>query len=130
MPPKGITAEPSPRIAAFLESIRRMRTYLGGWVSVRDRWLRSFELSLIVIWALWAGRQYLDFTPTIWPAGGEFSMVVQSHFVWELLTRCGTCFFWNGSINGGYPAFAELHGAPLNPIVALTSLQFGAINWR
>jgi len=87
-----------------------------------------WEWLLIIAWAIWIGRNYLDPNPRVWPWGAEFPMVVSPNYIWTLLSRCGDCVFWNGMINGGYPAFAELHGAPLHPITILTTLLQGPIN--
>ena len=105
---------------------------LISWMKIKflareSLWL-AVELNLIVFWALWVGRDFLNFDPGVWPAGGEFPMVTQSHYIWTLLRECGTCIFWNGFQNGGAPAFVELHGAPLNPIVIITTLAAGVIN--
>lgn len=101
-------------------------------VSLREK-LRNlspfvWEWSLIIAWAVWIGRNYLDPNPRMWPWGAEFPMVVLPNYIWTLLTRCGDCVLWNGFINGGYPSFAELHGAPLHPITILTTLLQGPIN--
>ena len=63
---------------------------------------------LIALWAAWVGREYLNFDPTIWPAGRELGLVIRTHYIWTLLPRCGDCILWNGFFNGGGPAFAEL----------------------
>ena len=86
------------------------------------------ELVLISLWALWVGRKYLNFDPTSWPTGRELGLVIRTHYIWTLLPRCGTCMLWNGSINGGGPAFAEIQGAILHPLVILTTLLWGVIN--
>lgn len=86
------------------------------------------EWALIIGWAVWVGRNYLDANPRMWPWGAEFPMVVLPNYIWTLLSRCGDCVFWNGYINGGYPAFAELHGAPLHPLTIITTLLQGPIN--
>jgi hypothetical protein len=86
------------------------------------------ELTLVVMFAVWVGRNYLDFDPRQVPFGREFMMVIQSHNLWEVAKSCGWCALWNGSTSGGYPATAELFGAPLHPIVALTTLIWGVIN--
>jgi hypothetical protein len=83
---------------------------------------------LIVGWALWVGRGYLDFNPLAYPNGGDFPLQVYSHFGWYSLRECGTCVFWNGVINGGQPTFAEVQGASLHPLIILTTLLWGAIN--
>ncbi len=86
------------------------------------------ELALIGLWALWVGRAYLDFDPQVWPTGRELGMVIRTHYIWTLLPRCGDCMLWNGFINGGAPAFAELQGAVLHPLVIVATLIWGGIN--
>jgi hypothetical protein len=94
----------------------------------RVKWLSLLEAALIVGWAFWVGRQYLNFSLTSWIRGDEISMVTTSHFVWTLLPKCGACVMWNGFINGGAPAFAELMGSVLHPLTILTTLIWGVIN--
>ena len=91
-------------------------------------WLTLLEIALIAAWALWVGRNLLNFDRTMMLTGREFGMSIQSHFVWQWFSRCNLCVFWDGSINGGAPAFTELQGAVLHPVVVVTSLLFGAIN--
>ena len=86
------------------------------------------ELLVIGLWALWVGRAYLNFDPTVWPSGRELGMVIRTHYIWTLLPRCGDCILWNGFINGGAPAFAELQGAVLHPLVILATVIWGGIN--
>ena len=86
------------------------------------------ELVFIVLWGLWVGKAYLNFDPTVWPTGRELGMVIRTHYVWTLLPRCGDCVMWNGFVNGGAPAFAELQGAVLHPLVIVATLFFGGIN--
>ncbi len=101
----------------------------GVWKKVKTwRWGLILEFLLIIVWACFVGRDYLNFQTTYYVGGGEVEMSSQSHYFWNNLLRCGTCVFWNGSINGGNPAFVELHGAPLHPLVALPTLLFGGIN--
>lgn len=97
-------------------------------VASRVRWGTLAELGLIVLWATWVGRAYLNLDPNVWPIGGDFPLTIQPHFVWRLLPKCGACIFWNGLFNGGMPFFAELHGAVLHPLVVITTLVWGAIN--
>ncbi len=92
------------------------------------RWSTWIELALIGLWTIWVGRDLLNFDRTLLPTGREFGMSIQSHFVWQWLGRCNLCVLWDGSINGGAPAFTELHGAVLHPVVVITSVLFGAIN--
>jgi hypothetical protein len=101
----------------------------------RTRADRFLELCLVGLWALWVGREYLDFDARVWPGFSvsvgtinEFSSSIQPHFVWSRLTQCGACMLWNGAVNGGAPALADLYGATLHPVVIVTTLLFGAIN--
>ena len=86
------------------------------------------EILLIILWALWVGRSYLNFDPKLWPLGREFGLAVHSHYIWQDLFECGTCIFWNGSIRGGAPAFAELQGSVLHPFVIVSTLLYGVVN--
>lgn len=96
--------------------------------STRTTLLSTAEVVFIFAWAVFFAREYLDFSTNIWPLGREFGMAIQTHYIWTLLPACGDCFLWNGFINGGSPAFAELHGAVLHPLVALPALVWGVIN--
>ncbi len=71
---------------------------------------------------------YLDFRPNYFPVGYEFNLVTVSHYIWNFLPECGSCVLWNGLLNGGMPAFAELHGAVLHPLVIISTLLWGVIN--
>jgi hypothetical protein len=86
------------------------------------------ELLIIGLWAVWVGRDYLNFDPRLWPTGRELGLVIRTHYIWTLLPRCGDCILWNGFFNGGGPAFAELQGAVLHPLVILTTLLWGLVN--
>lgn len=86
------------------------------------------ELILIGIWALFVGREYLDFNRYMWPVGREFGIQVVSHNFWNQLRECGVCALWNGSINGGSPALADPFGSTLHPLVMITTLLFGIVN--
>jgi hypothetical protein len=87
-----------------------------------------FELLLIGLWAAWVGREYLNFDPTVIPAGNEFSSAIQTHHLWTRFQDCGWCALWNGSIRGGYPALADVHGSMLHPLVVITTLIWGVVN--
>lgn len=91
-------------------------------------WGPWLEVALILAWSLWTGRAYLDLLMYVRPLGADFPHQIMSHFAWEMLPQCGACMLWNGSMNGGSPAFAELQGAILHPVVALTTLLYGAVN--
>lgn len=86
------------------------------------------ELFVIGLWAVWVGRDYLNFDPTLWPTGRELGLVIRTHYIWTLLPRCGDCVLWNGFFNGGGPAFAELQGAVLHPLIIVTTLLWGLVN--
>ncbi len=85
------------------------------------------EIGLIVSWAFFVGKDYLDTNPNLVVHGKEWGMSIHTHYLWINFLKCGTCAFWNGSVNGGYPAFTELHGSPLHPIVMTATLIFGVI---
>jgi hypothetical protein len=108
--------------------LQRMSQWLQGRRLKPIPWIEIAEIGLIIVWALWVGRGYLDFDESLWPRGNEFGLSTQSHFVWDEFKKCGTCVFWNGLINGGAPAFVELHGAPLHPLVIFPTLFWGVIN--
>jgi hypothetical protein len=86
------------------------------------------ELAAIILWAAWVGKNLLIFSPYLIPNGNEFSNLTQTHYIWTYLTRCGGCFLWNGSVNGGAPAFAEVSGAILHPLVVLPVLIWGVVD--
>ncbi|MEK6256340.1 MAG: hypothetical protein N2C13_03360 [Chloroflexota bacterium] len=90
-----------------------------GWVLL--------ELLILALWAMWIGRAYLDLDIHLIPGGREYSSTVQTHYLWERFRECGWCALWNGSERGGYPALAEIHGSPLHPLVAVTTLIAGVI---
>ncbi len=94
----------------------------------RSKNLGWLEILAILLWVLWVGRAYLNFDPTLWPFGMEYGLSVRSHYVWESLVKCGTCVFWNGTVRGGVPSFAELQGGLLNPVVILSTLIAGVVN--
>jgi hypothetical protein len=98
------------------------------WAYVRARAAPYVEVGVIVLLAAWFGRSYLDLNPSVWPVGREFAFGIQSHYIWTLLARCGACVMWNGFSSGGSPAFVELHGAPLHPLIFATTILWGAVN--
>jgi hypothetical protein len=49
------------------------------------------ELAVILLWAVWAGRAYLDFHTNVWPAGGEYPLSVRENVFWTNAMRCGAC---------------------------------------
>jgi len=96
-------------------------TFFKSWRGV------FLEIGLIVLWALIVGKDYLNANPHLVVHGKEWGMSIHTHYLWINFLKCGTCAFWNGSINGGYPAFTELHGSPLHPMVMMATLIFGVI---
>jgi hypothetical protein len=91
-------------------------------------WGSLIELTLIAAWALWVGRAYLNMNPLAWPRGGEFGMALEPTYIWNNLLRCGDCVFWNGAVQGGAPAFVDLHGVVLHPAVILSTMIWGGVN--
>jgi hypothetical protein len=60
---------------------------LRAWLTARDPkrrlpWRPIVELSLIILWAMWLGRDYLDLSPNVMPHGREFGMAIQPHYIW------------------------------------------------
>jgi len=111
-------------------SILRLRTFTRNLVRrsrATVRWGLLAEVVLILVWAAWVGRPFLDFDRFTWPSGIEFGFQLQSHHFWNQLRSCGLCALWNGTINGGHPALAESYGSPLHPLVIITTLLWGTI---
>ncbi len=94
----------------------------------RQKLIIALELGLLALWAIWVGRVYLDFDPLIIPSGHEFFSAIQTHHLWTQFQNCGWCAVWNGSERGGYPAFADIHGSMLHPIVMITTLAWGVLS--
>jgi len=94
----------------------------------KDLLIALLEWALIAAWAMWIGFPYLNLNQDVWPAGGEFIMSLQNNYNWEMLPKCGTCFFWNGFTNGGAPSFVDLHSSWLHPISSITTILFGVFN--
>jgi hypothetical protein len=106
-------------------------TQLVSWFhrTVTREWVFSlFEVSLIITWGLWITLPYQDFNPEIWPMGMDFSRNIQLFSTWQNLPVCGDCIFWNGTINGGAPAFADMFTPVLNPFFAIFTMLLGVIN--
>ncbi|MCE9647435.1 MAG: hypothetical protein K8S20_15685 [Chloroflexi bacterium] len=88
----------------------------------------TIELAVLALWALWLGRDYLNMNPLVIPTGREFGSTIQANFLWTQAAKCGSCALWNGFQRGGYPAFADIQGSMLHPIVIITTLIWGVIN--
>ena len=111
-------------------SLSRLRTFTRNLVRrsrATVRWSLLAEVALILVWAAWVGRPFLNFDPFAWPSGREAGFQFQSHYFWNQLRTCGLCALWNGTINGGFPALAEVFGSPLHPLVMITTLLWGTI---
>jgi hypothetical protein len=91
-------------------------------------WASVIELGVVVAWALWVGRRYLNFDPNVWLAGGDWPLNMEAYFAWPLVKQCGACVMWNGLINGGSPAFVELVAAMLHPVLVIGILLWGVVS--
>lgn len=92
------------------------------------RWQVALEAVLLIGIAFLFAHPILSFDPQVIPIGNEYGLSLESHVIWEQVQRCGLCFLWNGMLNGGYPAFVDLHGAPLHPVTIFATLLFGLPN--
>ena len=110
----------------FLEKLRAwLNQNFGGWKKIAGL---VVEIAIIVAWATWFGRAYLDTDPHVWPNGTAMGYTVMGHYFWTDLQECGLCALWNGHYMGGRPAFADLYGSQFHPLVAITTLIFGVMN--
>jgi hypothetical protein len=112
------------RVFSFFTRFFRALIQRGWFKSWRGALL---EIGLILGWAILIGAAYLDPNPNLVVPGREWGMSTHTHYLWINFLKCGACAFWNGSINGGYPAFTELHGSALHPIVMVATWIFGAL---
>jgi hypothetical protein len=117
IPPK-LTSLPA-LLSTSIQQVFRLisATPIGSWL----------EVILIILWAYWVSSPLLNTPPSAVPYGGEYSNLTQTHYIWTLLPKCGLCFLWNGSINGGAPAFAELTGGILHPLIFIPVLLWGVV---
>jgi hypothetical protein len=105
--------------------LRRCRT----WRSRLSPWTAPLvEILILLAWTLLVTRPYLNLDPTMIPAGSEYLSEIQGHNVWVTARQCGLCALWDGSSIGGHPAFADLHGSVLHPLVVLSTLGWGLID--
>lgn len=95
---------------------------------VQQHLLLIIAIAIVAGWALYVGRGYLNFDPTLSPAGREYGSAVQAHHLWTRMKECGICALWDGSERGGFPAFADTLASSLHPLVALTTLTWGVVN--
>jgi hypothetical protein len=128
LPEEGNTAaSPLPQASAPAADPEEI-VEAGGSNSAEKTLHSLIEIAFVIAWAVFFARDYLDFSLDVWPVGREFGMAIQTNFIWTMLPVCGDCMLWNGTINGGSPAFAELHGAVLHPLVILPTLIWGGLN--
>jgi hypothetical protein len=134
---KYIFGQFSPVITKIFELVEGLSTTISGIKKFPEKipniifkLLKSttFEILVLVIWALFVGREYANFNPYIIPEGREYSMSIQMNYIWKNLFECGTCIFWNGNVRGGAPAFSDVYGNALHPLVIITTLVWGVIN--
>ena len=108
-------------------SLKKYKNQTVNNPQLRNRLVIIFELSIIGLWAIFVGRDYLNFDPRVLPAGREFGSTIFYHNVWVQLRTCGWCALWNGSGQGGYPAFVDTHGSMPHPLVMLPTLLWGVL---
>ena len=95
-----------------------------GW----SRLATALEILAIGGWALWVGRNLLNFDPHIWPTGTEFGIDIYAFHFWEQLRQCALCSLWNGMLNGGAPFLADPFTGHLHPLPAAATLIAGVVN--
>jgi hypothetical protein len=127
-------AKPALQTPTFTQPPKSLNTVFTSVISRLTRfWGRIpfgtlAEFLIIVIWAAWVGRNYLNLDPGMLPDGMEFGSLLQPQFVWSFLLKCGSCVMWNSLANGGSPAFANIHAVVLHPLIVITNLAWGTIN--
>ena len=109
------------RVSVPLEA-RRWRGWLRKWSGP------ILEILVVVMWTLVVTRPYLNLDPLMIPAGGEYLSEIQGHNTWVVARQCGVCALWDGGTRGGHPAFVDLHGSILHPLVVFSTLGLGLIN--
>lgn len=105
-----------------------VETFVSPTFFVIHRKTAVLEIALIVMWAIFVGRHYLDFDPHTIPAGREYGSAVQAHHLWTRFEACGICALWDGSERGGFPAFVDPLASSLHPLVIITTLVWGVVN--
>ncbi len=85
------------------------------------------ELSLIAALTWLYAHPLLDLRADTVPIGREFVSSIHVYHFWTRLRDCGACALWNGSIQGGYPALAELHAGILHPVAAVLVLLLATL---
>jgi len=118
--------------AFYLDSLEK------GWNKMHSKWIANIflrkhyttfaELALIALWAIAVSWHYMDLNPRVWPVGNEFGSAIQANNIWTEAQKCGWCAMWNGFEQGGHPAFADVQGSMLHPIVVVSTLIWGVVN--
>lgn len=86
------------------------------------------ELIVIFVWALFVTFPLANLNENIIPKGGDFSAAVSTNSFWIDVKKCGLCALWDGSMEGGAPALADVLSSKLHPIVAVFTLFLGTVN--
>lgn len=123
---RGGEAAPSPRFPPWRPALA---TLWGrqGW-ALRRAAPTALELLALTLWSVVVAYPLLDLNPNVIPGGAEFLSAVQSHHIWTLAAQCGACVMWNGGVRGGAPAFVDVYGSMLHPLVILFTLGWGVVN--
>jgi hypothetical protein len=88
----------------------------------------TLEILIILIWGLFLTFPFMNMNSAVVPAGREYASHIQSHHLWTRFQKCGLCAMWNGSIQGGSPAFSDAHGSMLHPLIVITTFLAGVTN--
>jgi hypothetical protein len=132
--PSSTPSQPEHATRAKIRAWWTGRFAPGFEQNLKDAWRKGtwlgylLEIGILILWGLYVGRAYLNLDPYIWPWGREFPSAIQTHYIWTDLFKCGPCVFWNGFSHGGAPAFADLHGSMLYPLVVLLTLVVGPLS--
>lgn len=87
--------------------------------------LAAGELLVVFAWTRIVTDQWELWNATTQPPGGEFLPNVETFHAWTWLRECGTCAFWFGAANGGWPVAADVNGSTLHPLAAAVVLLWG-----
>ncbi len=118
------------RFALFKEVFfdETITSFRAAWLGQSGYVRAGAELLLLALWAAYLGWDYLNLDSLRIPYGNEFGSAIASNYLWDQFQNCGWCAVWNGSQRGGFPAFADIQGSMLHPLVIFTTLLFGVIN--
>jgi hypothetical protein len=109
--------------------LQRLVHFTSGVKSAFSQlFVQFFEFVPMLFLVFFITTPLMDFRENAFISGYEYFVSIVSHYFWNYLPTCGSCIFWNGTLNGGMPAFAELQGAVLHPLVIVTTLLWGVTN--